>query len=106
MEPSSRIGVGWVDLAQARRGGSRQGPALLLPTEPDRFGQSRPKVLVAAVSYQYNDKTFPLIDQINEVVEKVPSIEKVLLVDFLGQGYPENLNDKFRPIITFCNSLF
>ena len=50
----------------------------------DRFGQSRPKVLVAAASYQYNGKTIDLRDKISEIKNSVPSIEKVIVVDFLG----------------------
>ena len=49
----------------------------------DRFGQSKPKVLVAA-EYQYNGKTISLIDKINQIKDQVPSIEKVIVVDFLG----------------------
>ena len=48
----------------------------------DRFGQSKPKVLVSVSSYQYNGKTISLIDRINEIKKNVPSIEKVILVDF------------------------
>ena len=50
----------------------------------DRFGQSKPKVLVAAASYQYNGKTIDLRDKILEIKKSVPSIEKVIVVDFLG----------------------
>ena len=50
----------------------------------DRFGQSKPKVLIASCAYQYNGKTIDLIDRINEIKSKVSSIEKVIIVDFLG----------------------
>ena len=52
----------------------------------DRFGQSRPKVLVAAVGYDYNGKYFDLTDKIIELESKLDSIEKIILVDFLGKG--------------------
>ncbi len=49
----------------------------------DRFGQSKPKVLIAATSYLYNGKIYSLKEKIQQIVEKVDSIEKVILVDFL-----------------------
>jgi acetoacetyl-CoA synthetase len=52
----------------------------------DRFGQSKPKVLVAAVGYDYNGKYFDLTDKILELESKLDSIEKIILVDFLGKG--------------------
>ncbi|EQC48076.1 acetoacetate--CoA ligase [Bacteriovorax sp. Seq25_V] len=50
----------------------------------DRFGQSRPKVLVAAAAYMYGGKTFDQLPKILEITRKVDSIEKVIIVDFLG----------------------
>lgn len=50
----------------------------------DRFGQSRPKVLVACAAYQYNGKTHDCLAKIEAVVAAVPSIERVYIVDFLG----------------------
>ena len=50
----------------------------------DRFGQSKPKVLVTVSSYQYNGKTISLVDRIKQIKKSVPSIEEVIVVDFLG----------------------
>ncbi len=50
----------------------------------DRFGQSKPKVLIAAAEYQYNGKRINLVDKIQEIKNRVPSIERVIVVDFLG----------------------
>jgi len=55
----------------------------------DRFGQSRPKVLVAASSYMYGGKTFDQLPKILEITKKVDSIERVILVDFLNEGLSE-----------------
>lgn len=52
----------------------------------DRFGQSRPKVLVTVNGYEYGGKFFDLTDKINAVVKVVDSIEKVIVVDFNGEG--------------------
>ena len=53
----------------------------------DRFGQSKPKILVAAVSYEYGKKSFDLVEKLLEIEKRIPSIEKIILVDFLGKGY-------------------
>lgn len=53
----------------------------------DRFGQSNPKVLVAAVGYSYGEKYFDLQDKLVEIEKRIPSLEKIILVDFLGKGY-------------------
>jgi len=52
----------------------------------DRFGQSKPRVLVCCREYQYNGKTFDCLPKIREVVDQVSSIERVILVDFLGHS--------------------
>lgn len=51
----------------------------------DRFGQSRPKVLVAACGYDYNGKYFDCLPKIKTIKEKLPFIEKIVLVDFLNK---------------------
>lgn len=53
----------------------------------DRFGQSNPKVLVAAVGYEYGAKYFDLQEKLLEIEKRIPSLEKIILVDFLGRGY-------------------
>lgn len=52
----------------------------------DRFGQSEPKFLVAAVGYTYGDKYFNLEEKLLEIEKRIPSLEKIILVDFLGKG--------------------
>ena len=53
----------------------------------DRFGQSSPKILVAAVSYEYGKKFFDLTEKLLEIEKRIPSLEKIILVDFLEKGY-------------------
>ncbi|MDD0853324.1 acetoacetate--CoA ligase [Halobacteriovorax sp. GB3] len=50
----------------------------------DRFGQSRPKVLVAACGYEYNGKYFDCLDKIKRIQSELPFIEKIILVNFTG----------------------
>lgn len=52
----------------------------------DRFGQSKPKVLLCALAYSYNGKKFDLRSRIQQIVDLVPSIEEVIYVDFLEEG--------------------
>lgn len=52
----------------------------------DRFGQSRPKVLVTVNGYEYGGKFFDLTEKINAIVKAVDSIEHVIVVDFKGEG--------------------
>jgi acetoacetyl-CoA synthetase len=49
----------------------------------DRFGQSSPKVLVAATHYSYNGKLLSQKDKILEIVQALPSLKKIILVPYL-----------------------
>jgi acetoacetyl-CoA synthetase len=51
----------------------------------DRFGQVAPKVLFTAASYAYGGKRFECLDKIAGVLEKVPSIERVVVVPYLDR---------------------
>ena len=50
----------------------------------DRFGQIEPKVLVACDGYHYGGRTFDLGDKIAAVLEKLPTVEKVIVIDYVG----------------------
>ena len=52
----------------------------------DRFRQSKPKVLIAASAYQYNGKTYSLIDHLIEIEASLDSVVKIIVVDFLATG--------------------
>lgn len=54
----------------------------------DRFGQSRPKVLLAATHYTYNGKRFDNREKIARLTQELDSLEAVILVDFLA-GKPD-----------------
>jgi acetoacetyl-CoA synthetase len=49
----------------------------------DRFGQTEPKVLVAADGYHYGGKGFPLLDRLGEIAGELPSLELVVVVGVL-----------------------
>ena len=49
----------------------------------DRFGQIEPKVLIAANGYVYNGKTHSRTDTLRDIIKELPSLVKVLVVDFV-----------------------
>jgi acetoacetyl-CoA synthetase len=48
----------------------------------DRFGQIEPRVLFTANGYSYNGKLFDSLDRISEILQQLPSIEKVVVVPY------------------------
>ncbi len=46
----------------------------------DRFGQIEPKILFAADGYQYNARTYSVLDRLQEITRALPSIEQVVLI--------------------------
>lgn len=55
----------------------------------DRFGQSKPRVLVAATSYSYNGKRIDLTDKIKELAKRLDCVKKIILVDIFNEGQDE-----------------
>jgi len=51
----------------------------------DRFGQIEPKVLFAADGYFYNGKRIDSVDRARGIVERIPSIEKVVVVPYVAE---------------------
>jgi acetoacetyl-CoA synthetase len=47
----------------------------------DRFGQTNPKVLLAATGYTYGGKVFDLRERMTEIVGQLRSVEQVVVVD-------------------------
>ncbi|MCD6041146.1 MAG: acetoacetyl-CoA synthase [Burkholderiales bacterium] len=50
----------------------------------DRFGQIEPKVLLCADGYLYGGKEFDSQEKAAQVAERLPSVEEVVVVDYLG----------------------
>jgi acetoacetyl-CoA synthetase len=51
----------------------------------DRFGQIEPKVLIACDGYRYAGKTLPLVDNLRQVTDALPSLEHVVLVPLINE---------------------
>jgi acetoacetyl-CoA synthetase len=52
----------------------------------DRFGQITPKVLIAGDGYYYNGKTIDIGAKIAAVAGKLPSLQHILLIDYIGEA--------------------
>jgi len=68
----------------------------------DRFGQIRPKVLFTVDGYFYNGKEIDLLPRVREILEALPTIEKVVVVPYVDpkvdiSGIPNSvLYDDFK----------
>ncbi|MBT3235839.1 MAG: acetoacetate--CoA ligase [Bdellovibrionales bacterium] len=60
----------------------------------DRFSQSRPKVLVAAANYNYDGKKFDLREKIQQIAQRLPFIEQIIIIDFLNTSPDISMIDK------------
>jgi acetoacetyl-CoA synthetase len=50
----------------------------------DRFGQIEPRVLIVCDGYFYNGKAIPLANKIDAVLKQLPSVEEVVIIDYIG----------------------
>jgi acetoacetyl-CoA synthetase len=50
----------------------------------DRFGQIEPKVLFCADGYLYSGKKYDCQDKVQQVLDKLPSVEECVVIDYLG----------------------
>ena len=50
----------------------------------DRFGQIEPKVLFCADGYLYGGKEFDSQEKASQVLDKLPSVEECVVIDYLG----------------------
>jgi len=54
----------------------------------DRFGQIEPRVLVTADGYEYGGKRFELAEKVGEIVDALPTVERVVVAPLLGDARP------------------
>ncbi len=62
----------------------------------DRFSQINPKILFIGNKYFYNGKNISIIERLSEIVKKVPSIKKVVVVPYPGTEIKKNKNNKIE----------
>ena len=82
--PTAMLAATTIGAVWASCGAELQANAVI-----DRFGQIKPKVLFTVDGYYYRDKVFGIIDNIKEVVDTIPSIEKVVVVSYVSDGKPD-----------------
>ncbi|MCY4523513.1 MAG: acetoacetate--CoA ligase, partial [Halobacteriovoraceae bacterium] len=58
----------------------------------ERFSQVEPKVLISVNAYQYGGKTFDLTPRLRELEQKIPSLQKIIVVDFIPGENRKPLN--------------
>ncbi|MFA7327449.1 MAG: acetoacetate--CoA ligase [Candidatus Kapaibacterium sp.] len=59
----------------------------------DRFGQIKPKVLIAVNGYSYNGKPYDTSEKLSKIVESIDSIEKVIILEEID--VPKLEGDKY-----------
>jgi acetoacetyl-CoA synthetase len=52
----------------------------------DRFGQIEPRMLFAADGYFYGGKPFDCLDRLKEIVSRLPSVERVVVVPYVSDA--------------------
>jgi len=66
----------------------------------DRFSQIKPKVIIAADGYFYKGKAFDSQEKLVGILDSLPSVQKVVMVDYTG-----NLNSEIISKSTSWNEL-
>ncbi len=59
----------------------------------DRFSQIEPKIIFAADGYFYKGKAFDSQQKLKEIIDDLPSVEKVVIVDYTGNSKPEDITN-------------
>ncbi len=62
----------------------------------DRFSQINPKILFIGNKYFYNGKKINILERLPKLLEKVPSIEKVIVVAYPGTKIDEKVDLKIE----------
>ena len=62
----------------------------------DRFSQISPKILFIGDKYFYNGKIINIIERLPEIIKKVPSINKVVVISYPGTETEKNNNVKVK----------
>ena len=62
----------------------------------DRFSQISPKILFIGDKYFYNGKKINIVEKLPEILNKIPSIEKVVVVAYPGTKIKENKTTEIK----------
>jgi acetoacetyl-CoA synthetase len=67
----------------------------------DRFGQIEPRVLIAVDGYWYNGKPIGVLDKVAEIVARLPSVERVIIVPYLDEQLDRDAIAGVRDALTW-----
>jgi len=73
---------------------SSTSPDFGMSSVVDRFAQIEPKVLITVDGYRYGGKTFNRIEEIEQIIQQLPSLKEVVLIPYLN----------FNSTISFTNT--
>jgi acetoacetyl-CoA synthetase len=59
----------------------------------DRFGQVEAKIMFVVDGYFYNGKTHNCLEKATIIAEKIPSIQQVVMIDFVGKNLGNDIGD-------------
>ena len=62
----------------------------------DRIGQIKPRILVTADGYRYKGKTFSTHENVREIVARIPSLIRVVVVHYAGEESFEDVSGAVR----------
>ncbi len=71
----------------------------------DRFNQIQPKILFAIESYQYNGKVINCLEKIEQIADRIPTIEKVVKIKHFDDLSTENTSEKDDGKFIYFNQL-
>ncbi len=71
---------------------SSTSPDFGISSVVDRFSQIEPKVLITVDGYSYGGKSFDKTQEINKIIEQLPSIHEVVLIPYLNEESKLNFN--------------
>jgi len=89
---TSAIGAVW----------SSCSPDFGVPGVIERFSQIEPKILFTGNEYFYNGKKINILERLDEIIKKIPSIKKVVVVNYPGTRISKNVTVK-KNILSWKN---
>ena len=93
MLAATSVGAVWASC------GAELGPTAVL----DRLGQIEPKVLFAADGYFYKGQIFSSLPNAEKVANGIPSIERVIVTSYVGEGIEVGGPSKFEAYDVFLS---
>ena len=71
----------------------------------DRFAQIEPKVLIAVDGYRYNGKPYNKTDVVKNIVDALPSLDKVIILPYLNTQALNNFPEHYINIETVLSAV-